>query len=89
MVATLNQENGMPVPSAMQELGINIPRPNERRLEPNPNRALTQDCQTVGTRNRRGNQSQNHESRGPRASGHRCENTAPRKVVASSIRASY
>ena len=89
IVATLNQANGMPVPSAMQELGIKIPQPNERREEPNLSRAVTQDHQIAGTRNLRGNQSRNQGSLGPRVGGHCLENTAPRKVVASSGHTSH
>ena len=70
MVATLNQANGMPVPSVMQELGINIPQPHGRRKVPNQSQTLTQDRRLADTRNQQGSQSRNHESHGTRVSGH-------------------
>ncbi|KAL5537549.1 hypothetical protein UlMin_045506 [Ulmus minor] len=89
MAAALNQANEVRVPGATHEHGANIPRVDGRREEPNQSRATAQDRRSGGTHNRRGSQSRNHESRGPRVSGQHRENTAPREVVASSGRASH
>ena len=57
MATMLNQVNGVPIPSTMQELGVNIPQPHGRREEPNQSQTLIQDHRSSGTHNRRGSQS--------------------------------
>ncbi|KAL5556087.1 hypothetical protein UlMin_038323 [Ulmus minor] len=89
MAAALNQANEVRVPGVTQEHDANIPQADGRREGPNQSRATAQDRRSGGTRNRRGSQSRNHESRGPRVSGQHRENTVPREVVASSGRASH